>query len=188
MSNRLKALALATSITGLLAATGAVAQEPPFGTEADAAYAKQIWAAMVDMKLAGEGMIRAKPYEGTDPHGMMLETFYTTATIDGHEGDLVVKRNFGPEGVSEDAVLAEPDKHLGAITVMFRREAGYDPDNQDWFWVKFLPDGSLDKNPKGMMLAGRVAKGADVGCIACHSGAGGDDYIFTTDAIHPAMK
>ncbi|RMD48443.1 MAG: hypothetical protein D6832_03940, partial [Alphaproteobacteria bacterium] len=82
-----------------------------------------------------------------------------------------------------DAVLAEPEKHLGAITVMFRREKGYDPDNQDWFWVKYRPDGSLDKNPKGMMLAGRVAKGADKGCIACHSGAGGDDYIFTTDAV-----
>jgi hypothetical protein len=32
-----------------------------------------------------------------------------------------------------------------------------------------------------MSLAGRVAKGADAGCIACHSGE--DDYLFTTDAI-----
>ena len=70
----------------------------------------------------------------------------------------------------------DPAKHLGAITVMFRREAGYDDDNADWFWAKFLPDGSLDKNAMGGSLAGRVAKGMDTGCIACHSGE--DDYVF----------
>ncbi|MFT4961818.1 MAG: hypothetical protein ACI92Z_002912 [Paracoccaceae bacterium] len=64
---------------------------------------------------------------------------------------------------------------------MYRREAGFDTGNQNWFWVKFLPDGSLDKNPKGMRLVGKVAKGADKGCIACHSGE--DDYLFTTDHL-----
>ncbi|RME16883.1 MAG: hypothetical protein D6801_04600 [Alphaproteobacteria bacterium] len=153
----------------------------PFGTADDTGYAARLWEQVTALKLAGPGAIHALPYEGTDPHGMMLETFYTTATVDGHTGTLIVKRNYGPEGVTADEVLANGDAHLGAITVMFRREAGYDPDNQDWFWAKYLPDGSLDKNPKGMELAGRVVKGADQGCIACHSGAG--DYIFTTDAI-----
>jgi len=170
-----------TAAALITAGTVAFAQDMPFGTDADAAYAAKIWSAMTDMRLAGDGMIRGTPYDGTDPHGKMLETFYTTATIDGHTGTLIVKRNFGPEGVSADEVLADPGKHLGAVTVMYKREAGYDPDNQDWFWVKFLPDGSLDKNPKGMRLAGRVAKGADKGCIACHSGE--DDYVFTSDAI-----
>lgn len=81
-----------------------------------------------------------------------------------------------------ESVLSYPNKHLGAYTVMFRREAGFDADNQNWFWVKYLPDGSLDKNPAGMRLAGKVAKGADVGCIACHTGAG-DDMVFTSDRI-----
>lgn len=180
--------AVVAGVFAVATGTSAIAQDAPFGTPADAAYAKQIWQAMSDQRLVGDGMIRSKPYEGTDPHGMMLETFYSTATIDGHTGDLIVKRNFGPEGVDADTVLADPGKHLGAITVMFRREHGYDHEDQDWFWVKFLPDGSLDKNPKGMQLAGKVAKGADVGCIACHSGAGGDDFLFTTDAIHPMMQ
>lgn len=112
----------------------------------------------------------------------MLETFYTTATVNGHTGDLVVKRNYGPEGVTKDEVLSDPGTHLGSITVMFRREEGFDPDNANWFWAKYLPDGSLDTNPKGMSLAGKVAKGADQGCIACHSGAGGD-MLFTTDHL-----
>ena len=132
--------------------------------------------------LAGPSMIHTTPYEGTDPHGMQLETFYTKATIEGHEGDLIVKRNYGPAGVDRDAVLADPAAHLGAVTVMYRREAGYDADNKDWFWVKFLPDGTLDQNAKGMALAGRVAKGMDTGCIACHQG-GGEDLVYTSDFL-----
>ncbi len=172
------ALALALSLSG----TATMAQDMPFGSAADKDYAGQIWSYMQESKLAGPGMIRTSPYEGTDPHGMMLETFYTTATINGHEGDLIVKRNFGPVGVSEDEVLRDPDTHLAAYTIMFRREAGYDPEDQDWFWVKYLPDGSLDQTPNGMAMAGQVAKGMDEGCIACHKAAG-DDMVFTSDHL-----
>lgn len=166
-----------------LAAQAAIAQDAPFGSDADADYAALLWEAMVAEELAGDGAIMSFPYDGIEPHGMMLETFYTSITVDGHSGDLVVKRNYGPEGVTANQVLADPITHLGAVTVMFRREAGYDADNADWFWVKYLPDGSLDKNPAGMQLAGRVGKDADAGCIACHVGAGGDDYLFTTDHV-----
>ena len=178
----MKKLILATTL--VFATTAAQAQDMPmpFGSDADAAYAALLWDVMTAEKLAGPGMIRSAPYEGTDPHGMMLETLYTIATIDGHTGDLVVKRNFGPEGVSKDEVLADPDKHLGAYTVMFRREAGYDPEDKDWFWAKFLPDGSMDKMPNGMPMAGQIAKGMDEGCIACHKG-GGEDMLFTSDHL-----
>lgn len=177
----LKTTALAAGIAA--AVTGpALAQEPNFGGEADVAYAALLWEVMEAERLVGANSLRSFPYEGIDPHGMLLETFYTEATVDGHTGTLIVKRNYGPAGVEVDLVLADPDGHLGAHTVMFRREAGYDPDNGDWYWVKYLPDGTLDKNPKGMELAGRVGKDADAGCIACHLGAGGEDYIFTTDA------
>ncbi len=175
--------ALTGGLAGLVvAATAALAQDAPFGTDKDQAYADKVWATMEEMNLAGDGMLRTFPYEGVAPHGMMLETLYTTATVDGHTGDLVIKRNYGPEGVSKNDVLSNPDKHLGAVTIMFRREEGYDPDNANWFWAKYLPDGSLDKNPKGMKLAGKVAKGMNAGCIACHAGAG-DDMLFTTDHL-----
>ncbi len=42
-------------------------------------------------------------------------------------------------------------------------------------------DGTIKKNPKGMLLAGRVAKGMDKGCISCHSQAGGEDFLFSND-------
>lgn len=169
----------------LAIATGpALAQDGDmaFGTEDDIAYAELLWDLMEAERLAGPKMIRSFPYEGTEPHGMMLETFYTVGTIGGTTGDLIVKRNFGPEGVSVDEVLSNPDGHLGAYTVMFRREDGYDPENLDWFWARYNPDGSIAENPMGMALAGRVAKGMDEGCIACHQGAA-DDLVFTSDHL-----
>ena len=66
---------------------------------------------------------------------------------------------------------------------MFKREAGYDEENRDWFWAKYLPDGALDRNPAGIELAGRVAKGMDAGCIACHTALGGEDL----ETLHLAV-
>jgi len=180
--NFLKMIGGAVVIAASLGAP-AQSQMAPFGDDQSVAYAGKLWETMGALNLTGDNAILSFPYEGTDPHGMMLETFYLKATIDGHTGALVVKRNYGPAGVEAEAVLMDPAKHLGAVTVMFKREAGYDEDNQNWFWAKYLPDGSLDKNPKGMMLAGKVAKGADKGCIACHTGAPGDDYVFTSDHV-----
>ena len=176
----MKTTLIATAFALALAAPASAQTAMPFGSPDDVAYAQLLWEAMNAARLAGPDQIHATPYEGTDPHGMILETFYTTATINGHQGDLIVKRNYGPAGVSADAVLADPAGHLGAYTVMFRREAGYDADNLDWFWVKYNPDGSLDKMPDGMALAGQVAKGMDDGCIACHLAAEGD-MVFTSD-------
>ncbi len=172
------ALALGVGFT----ATLSVGQMAPFGNDEDTSYAASLWTAMVDANMAGDGAIRALPYKGIEPHGFVLETFYTKATIDGYTGDLVIKRNYGPEGVSVEQVQENGVEHLAAITVMFKREDGYDAENKNWFWAKYLPDGSLDKNPKGMQLAGRVAKGnASGGCIACHSAEA--DYLYTTNAI-----
>jgi len=174
---KIASLAVAGTITfGVVSANSQMA---PFGGDEDVAYSKSLWAAMEKISLAGNGAIRSFPYEGTEPHGFVLETFYASATVNGHTGELIVKRNYGPKDVEVESVQMDPNKHLAAITVMFKREDGYDADNKNWFWAKYLPDGSLDKNPKGMMLAGKVAKGAKAGCIACHTGAPGGDYLFT---------
>jgi hypothetical protein len=177
MEREMKTLKMTAA--ALIAALPATAQE--FGTDADAGYAALLWQVMEEGRLVGDNALYGFPYAGVEPHGAMLETFYTDATIEGHTGTLIVKRNYGPAGVTEDEVIGDPAGHLGAVTVMFQHEDGYDGDNQNWFWVKYLPDGTLDKNPAGMSLAGRVAKGADQGCIACHSAV--DDYIYTTDSV-----
>ncbi len=136
---KLSGLALAAAIA--LSATTAQSQMAPFGSKDDAAYAAALWEALKKDRMVGADTINTFPYEGTEPHGFVLETFYTTATVNGHTGEAIVKRNYGPKDVEVEAVQADRGKHLGAVTVMFRREAGFDSDNKDWFWAKYLPDG-----------------------------------------------
>ncbi len=155
----------------------------PFGNQDDIDYSKQLWSVLGQEKLVGEGMINSTPYKGQPPHGKILEALDTTITVGGHTGVVIVKRNYGGEGVSKETVANDPAKYLKAVTVMFKRETGYDPENRDWFWAKFKPDGSLHTNPKGMKLAGRVAKGMPMGCIACHKAAPGGDYVFNHDRL-----
>ncbi|WP_041279673.1 cytochrome P460 family protein [Desulfobacula toluolica] len=157
---------------------------PPFGSEYDVAYSNALWKVLEKEKLVGPDQIRALPYEGMEPHGVILEQLSTNVTVNGHTGIVYVKANYMGDGMTRSKVVNDPDQYLVAVTVMFKREKGYDPDNQDWFWVKYKSDGSLFANPKGVMLAGRVAKGMNTGCIACHTGADGGDYLFNNTASH----
>ena len=88
-------------------------------------------------------------------------------SVAGRESRAIVKKNFGGEDVSVEKVWANGRQYLKAVTVMFQREAGYDPGNDNWFWVKYAPDGSLQ------------AFGKVEGCISCHSEAPGNDYIYS---------
>ena len=170
------------------AATGVIAVGLTFGAahsqmkdccdDASINYSKDLWSALVKAGLAGSGAKADKPYKGQAPHGAVLETIHADVSVGGHKGKVVVKRNYGGDGVSIDAVMGGRGKFLKAVTIMFKREKGYDADNNDWFWAKYKPDGSLFANPKGMMLAGRVMKGADKGCIACHTAVKDKDYLF----------
>jgi hypothetical protein len=107
-------------------------------------------------------------YEGTRPHGAQLKVYINrTAAGDIDKvppGSVIVKENYSPE------------KKLAAITIMKRIE-NYDPDNQDWYWVKYLPDGSV-ATTQGRKAAGKVSS-----CIGCHRAAKGGDYIFANDEI-----
>lgn len=106
-------------------------------------------------------------YEGQEPHGMLLTTYVNgparRAVRDSAgrlpDGAVVVKENY------------RPDSTLAAITVMYK-ERGYDPEHSDWYWVKYLPDGSVDREGEA---AGRVP-----GCIQCHGGKADNDYIMTS--------
>ena len=157
--------------------TGTVNAQAPFGGEDDVAYAKELWQTMVDAGYAGENGLMSRPYTGQHPHGAILDTISGQIAMRGKLHDIVVKRNYGGEGVSITSVANDPAKYLAAVTVMLKRP-GYDPETQDWFWAKYKADGSLDTNPAGMMLAGKVAKGKPQGCIACHSAAPGGDMMF----------
>jgi hypothetical protein len=164
---------------GLCVSMAAGAGEKPFSGPDSVGYAETLWSALGAAKLVGSPADNPAPYKGIHPHGAILTTATSAVTVDGHEGIVIVKKNYGGEGVSVESVAKDPAKHLKAVTVMFQREEGYDSDNQNWFWAKYKADGKLHKNDKDMKLAGRVAKGKPEGCIACHSAAPGGDYLYT---------
>ena len=146
---------------------------PPFGNTNDVSYAHELWN---KLEMMGFNSKASKLYTGSPPHGKVREVL--EGKVDGNL--IVLKRNYGGKGVSVDSVSSDRSKYLKAITVMAKRP-GYDPDDKDWFWVKYAPDGTIMKNPKGMKLAGKVAKGMPVGCIACHAAAPGNDFLFIQD-------
>ncbi|VAW78423.1 hypothetical protein MNBD_GAMMA13-236 [hydrothermal vent metagenome] len=157
---------------------------PPMGSSGDIADSQALWSALKKADLVGPQAEKSKPYMGSPPHGKVLETLHRKITVDGHTGLAIVKRNYGGPGVSLSSVNTDRAKYLKAVTVMYKRKAGYDTEDKDWFWAKYKPDGSLHvKEAMGMeiQLAGRVAKGKPEGCISCHQGAPDGDFIFAGD-------
>lgn len=140
-------------------------KEPAFGGKKDVAYSKVLWQQLEANNLNDTP---ATLYIGGPPHGKVREV--VESTIDGKR--VIVKRNYAGEGVSLKSVSKDRAKYLKAVTVMIKKD-GYDPKNNDWFWVKYKADGSLHMAPNKMKIAGKGA-----GCIACHASASGNDMVF----------
>lgn len=111
-------------------------------------------------------------YQGNEPHGMLLTTYVNdvakraldAGSVLMPEGAVVIKENY------------MPNRDLAAITVMYKR-SGYNAEHNDWFFTKFLPDGSLDTMPNGMAMEGRLP-----GCQNCHMGRQSFDYLYSPRA------
>ena len=103
-------------------------------------------------------------YAGQEPHGMLLTTYLNDIALTALNnragqfppGAIVVKENY------------MPDSTLAAVTTMYKVR-GYSPAAGNWFWVKHLPDGSVDGPAQG-----RVEM-----CIGCHTARSANDYIYT---------
>lgn len=112
-------------------------------------------------------------YKGREPHGALLTTYVNDAALK----TIIDKEGQMPSGaiiITEDYM---PDKTLDSITVMHKIE-GFNPKVNDWFWVKFGPDGKIataEKYGQTLNLAGKVAA-----CIECHGGQSANDFIFTS--------
>jgi hypothetical protein len=160
----------------LLAFAGGVHAQN-FGGEVDVDYAKDLWKAMTEAGFASPEELMSRPYAGQHPHGAILDTIEGKINIHGERLRIIVKRNYSGPGISITNVSTNPEKYIKGLTVMLKRP-GYDPQTQDWFWVKYKPDGQIETNPAGTPLAGKVAKGKAKGCIACHNAAPGGDMLF----------
>lgn len=162
----------------------APAEEEPvagFGTIGEVEFAEAIWVALETNGLVGADATYGPFTEGQEPHGFVLDTVVSEIPVRGTIAAVVLKRNYGPEGTTVDEVAVDPITFLEAITVMYNRP-GFNSDTGDWFWVKYLPDGTLD-------LAGETAMAGNVaGCIDCHGGAPGGDWVFFGDPELPEAR
>ncbi|GAB4145745.1 MAG: hypothetical protein Tsb009_18040 [Planctomycetaceae bacterium] len=113
----------------------------------------------------------ADMYPGQSPHGAHLKMYLNRIAAANPKtlphGSIIIKENYGKD-----------KKTLMAVTVMYRTK-GYDPAHNDWYWVKYNPDGTVARTPpaKGNVpIAGRFKS-----CIECHSSAKGKDFVFVND-------
>jgi len=178
MSNLGKALSASAVVIFAISMSGCSPMKSmmgiQFGNDDDVTYGNQLWKSMEEK---GFNSAESNIHVGTEPHGNILEVI--EGKIDGKT--VIVKRNYGAKGLTVEQVKQDRTKYLKAVTVMAKREQGYDDENQNWFWVKYKPNGTYF-NKMGMVpMVGRVAKGKDMGCIKCHSQS--QNYRFTPKSM-----
>lgn len=138
-------------------------------------FARSLWDFLVRpqspytqwMPLPGKEGFRGVP----GPHGPSVR-LYANAVAQGD-----------PKGLPVTSILVLEDyaadrKTRTGINILYRVQ-GYDPKNGDWYWMKYLENGTLVRaqpGEGGLPLAGRVTA-----CIDCHRKAGGNDFVFSND-------
>ncbi len=165
----------------------------PMGSPADASYARTLWSVMESEQMVGADAKRLEPFVGAaKPHGWILELAYRNIAVDDHTGFIVVKNNYDGTDLTVEQVKSDRAQYLSSVTIMYQRESGYDPENQNWFWAKYQANGDLYRKRMGanqVPMAGKIVKGkkggSDGGCIYCHKSAGGGDYIFYPEIVIP---
>src|SRR5690606_39668321 len=77
-----------------------------------------------------------------------------------------------PEGTTAIKAEYDDEGEFFLSVVMIKREAGYDPNGNDWYYEARNPDGSLASSP----APGRVTL-----CSGCHSRGASTDFLLAFD-------
>ena len=104
---------------------------------------------------------KGEKYMTSGGHSVLLTTYVNPlayAAVVGKSGvmppnAIIVKDNHTPEG------------ELRGTTVMYKVD-GYYPEHNDWYWLKVLPDGTVD------------VEGTPDGCVVCHAEVKDNDYVW----------
>lgn len=97
---------------------------------------------------------------GQSPHGRYNSVYVTPEVI----AALPIESKTAPYGTIIVKENYSADKEFAMFTLMAKIE-GYDPENGDWFWAKYDPEGNV------------LAEGQLQGCINCHVSSN-NDYLF----------
>ena len=98
---------------------------------------------------------------GQSPHGSYHRVFINTVLLEA----LPAANRQAPDGAIIVKDNLDASKQLSSITVMAKIK-GYNPEHGDWFWAKYGPTGTIQ------------AQGKVYGCIKCHEGNIGNDFII----------
>ncbi len=147
---------------------GCVQKQPETGIQGLMPDGKVIYTYITENNYKNWKMWPGKEeFYSTQAHGAAFLTTYVNdialAAIQGKtstmkEDSIIVKENY------------DANKTLLALTVMYK-EDGYDPANNDWFWAKYAPNGTIMAEGKGDAVKA---------CIDCHAKVKDNDYIFTS--------
>jgi len=145
----------------------------PFGSAEDIKLAQELWKEIADYRKWDRFPGKEGDAQGfvssAAPHGMFARIFVNQKNALREDGSIIIKENYGEKD----------ETRLMALTVM-KKIKGFNPDESDWFWVKYTAQGDIDKNEMGLSMAGKIGKGMSSGCIPCHSQAKDRDYIVST--------
>ncbi len=105
---------------------------------------------------------------GRSPHGAWHKVYVNRVLFEAVPlqpaaapyGTIIVKENY------------DSAKKLDKLTLMAKVQ-GYSPATNDWFWAAVSPDGKV------------LAEGSPGGCISCHEGMAGNDYIIIKNIDEP---
>jgi hypothetical protein len=111
--------------------------------------------------------------QGQSPHGDFVRLYANTAA-------LADPKALPPGSILVLEAYAADQKTRTGINILYRVK-GYDPKNNDWYWMKYNEDGTVVRTAPAegnKPMAGRVT-----GCIECHRQAGGNDLVFSNDPV-----
>lgn len=148
--------------------------EVPRNTEPEESFEEKFWTYLKSNAYENWAPVpntQGDFYVGSSPHGAFLKMYLNRIAVGNTAGlpagSIIVKENYSVDRST-----------LKAVTVMYRSKA-YNPDAGDWYWVKFNPDGTVDRS--SIETGSKPIAGKVTSCIECHSDAGGDDFIFFND-------
>lgn len=157
------------------------AEDQSFGGPEDLARAEAAWTELEAARLVGDQAITTPLLEAREPVGRWIEVLGASIEVQGVARQAFVKRLYAD--VDEAQIDADRGRHLVHSVVMVQAERGYNPQGDDWFFVRYGPAGAVLAGPDGRLDAGRLHMGSDIGCMACHRAAPGGDFVFTTDDV-----
>jgi hypothetical protein len=101
-------------------------------------------------------------HHGTQPHGILLTTYVNPIALKA----IAAKKGMLPYGSIIVTENYSTEKWLESLTVMYKIK-GYNPGDNDWFWAKYGPEGTI------------AAEGKLNSCEDCHYQKKSNDYIWT---------